>query len=329
MQWLLVAYDNGPRQTLSPLLNSEKFVFEEFREAETVNQWKAMLSELSFYGVVVSTSKSDHGRLIERNCCIAAKELGLFVVTIEDYPFNFDKKNQSLVDLLIVESDFVKNEYLLSNPISNTKIETGALIRYEFLRSASFCREKSFGKVETNKVLWIGQPETDCCLASLKRIMPVIRSLGLKLDFRAHPDDSGYYLMKSYDNFFINYEDCIEDVSMLTIDRCVERNPFITLTQFSSLAIELAFKGIPSLHLLYHDLGGALFCYKNQRRYPVICEVGASIVITKVGEEFDLLNKLKLKKYREVLIAKFDNYYSNSVSLDYVIDKINALSLTH
>ena len=329
MQWLLVAHDNGPRQTLSPLLNRENFVFEEPREAATVNQWKAVLSELSFSGVVVSTSKSDYGRLIERNCCIAAKELGLFVVAIEDYPFNFEKRNQSLVDLLIVESDYVKNEYLVSNTLSDTKIETGALIRYEFLRAESFRRQKDFGNMQTEKVLWIGQPETYCCLASLKRIMPAIRSLGLKLDFRAHPDDSGYYLMESYVNFFIDYEDCLEDVSMLTIDRCVERKPFLTLTQFSSLAIELGFKGIPSLHLLYDDLGGALFYYKNRRICPVICEVGASNMITKVGEEFDFLNKLKLKKYREVLIEKFDNYYSNSVELDYVIDKINALSLTH
>jgi hypothetical protein len=327
----LVAHDKGPFQTLLHLSRYDQFFFvDSIHNLESIDHWIEALSKLNVVGVVLSTSKSESGFIVESFCCIAAKELGLLVVVIEDYPFNFNSAIRSFVDLILVESDFVKNEYLRSGMFDVESIETGALIRYENIRAVALSlRQRSTNRIDKkSRVLWLGQPETHNCLASLERIMPSIKSLGLNLDFRAHPDDFGYYDADNYANLFYNYKDCLEDVSFLKIDSCVQRNPIFAITQFSSLAIELGFQGIPSLHLLYEDLGGAFFLHKNGRVKPVICEVGASPIITKAGEEYSALSKLKLESYRNSIIDAFNNYYSINSSLLSIINKINALDLS-
>ncbi len=326
----MVAHDKGPFQTLLPLSRHDQFFFiDSIFNLETFDQWIEALTRLNIVGVVVSTSKSEFGFMAETFCCIAAKELGLLVVVIEDYPFNFNIAIRSSVDLIVVESDYVKNEYFASGMFNVDCIETGSLIRYENIRAlASSLRQRTIKKDKQSRALWIGQPETHNCIASLERIMPSIKSLGFILDFRAHPDDFGYYHAENYASLFYKYKDCLEDVSLLKIDSCIQRNPIFAITQFSSLAIELGFQGIPSLHLLYEDLGGAFFLHKNGRADPVICAVGASPIITKVGEEYSALSKLKLESYRNSIIDAFNNYYSINSSLLSIINKINALDLS-
>jgi len=305
---LLIAADKGPQQTLSGLSKYPGFIWQKnilalSRPLELMDISK----KNGFSGIVVGTSRSEDGRYLERSCCLAARQFGMLVVSIEDYPFNFNMNNLEFVDLLIVESNYVKKQYLNKTSSLIGRIDEGSLIRYGEIRQGMPLTDNP---KPATRILWIGQPETLGCLNTLIRIMPHIRSLNLKLDFKAHPNDLGYFSGNSYASLLYDYNGCIDDVSSFNLDDCIERKPFLVITQFSSLAIEVGFKGIPTLHLLYEDVGGALFNKMYGRRMPVMCEVAASLMINNTGQELAILKQLKLDQdYRMDLIKSFRNYY--------------------
>jgi hypothetical protein len=82
------------------------------------------------------------------------------------------------------------------------------------------------------------------------------------------------------------------------------------VTQFSSVAIEAGFHGIPSLSVLLPDAGSARLFEKKGYRVPPYCESGAAALVSDAGAvEETLIGTLGDCARRENIIRCFDAYF--------------------
>lgn len=304
--WLLFALDAGPRQTLEALASEAGFAWAEQRDDLTA--WRDCMQSVQVRGVVVGTSRSETGAMLEAQCRIAAKEAGLPLAAVEDYPGNYQHIPGGEAGLLIVESDLAATAAQQRLGGACPETTTGASFRYDPLRARSL----SASIPEARKggwILWAGQPETEDALLSLPRLLPIIQALGMKLLFRAHPRDAGL-TRGDYAPLFAPYSGLIRDVSGLSLEAVLELRPCLTLTQFSSLAIELGFLGIPAAHVLYSDAGQARLRALTGYGIPHVCEAGGSVKITDQNEPAQVLQQAIFDKpARGRMMRCFDAFF--------------------
>jgi hypothetical protein len=307
-------------------LNDPRFSISNSVNVNSISSWVNHLKSLDVNGVITGTSRTQAGLSSESFCREAANQMGLIVVAIEDYPGNFPINQSSQIDLLVVESDLVCQYWKRQIGFSSKKIILGANIRYQNTRT--LVQKQSLSRVlnaKGNYLLWIGQPETSTCFKTLTLILPKIKSLGLRLLFKAHPQDVGYQLGE-YGKLFDSYE-CIEDITSCVLQEIELRNVVAVLTHFSSFAIEIGFFGVPLIHVLLPNVGGRLF--KNHNRYdvPFIVQAGGSIVMSD-PKDLDLLHRLTYPNLQitEVLY-NFSKYYQvNDFHVSQFIDQLSEAS---
>jgi hypothetical protein len=158
-------------------------------------------------------------------------------------------------------------------------------------------------------VLWAGQPEFEVNLSTLKTLIPALNELSVALLFKAHPNDTEYQ-KGSYEKYFIEVGARWRDVSSLKIDSSLFDPVDLVITQFSSVAIEAGFYGIPSLNILLEDAGRKLLVERTGYATTSIIDSGASFVIT---EKQGILEYLKMcltdLSARKKVMANFDKVY--------------------
>jgi hypothetical protein len=145
-------------------------------------------------------------------------------------------------------------------------------MRYDDLRSRLHSLRSPSAEF-ANAVLWIGQPETEDSLTTLRRLVAALSGHGVRVWLRAHPRDPGHG-RGAYTGLGL------EDVSWLPLEECLARRPRLAVTQFSSAAIEAGFWGIPSLNVLFPDAGGRTLAAKKGYSIPPWCEEGAAFLIS-------------------------------------------------
>jgi hypothetical protein len=100
------------------------------------------------------------------------------------------------------------------------------------------------------------------------------------------------------------------DVSSAKIDSCLFNPVDLVITQFSSVAIEAGFYGIPSLNILLEDAGRKLLVERTGYATTSIIDSGASFVIT---EKQGILEYLKMcltdLSARKKVMANFGRVY--------------------
>jgi hypothetical protein len=309
--WLLLAVDSGPCRTLEPLASEPGFAWAENHSSD-VTFWQEHLRRLGVRGIVVGTSRSQQGSACESACRLAAHTLNLPVAAIEDYPGNYQHLHGGEAGLLVVESPLVSESTRQRLGAACPEIVSGASFRYDPLRSRAMGATVASVKLGSN-FLWAGQPETEDALISLTRLLPHIAAAGMQLLFRAHPRDAGY-ACGEYDPLFALYSGSIRDVSGLSLETTLEMRPQLTLTQFSSLAIELGFRGIPAVHVLYPDAGQAKLKALTGYEAPPICEVGGSVKIMSVNETANILQQAIFDvSARMRLLLRFCAYFDVEV----------------
>lgn len=320
--WHLFAADAGPCQMVEGLAGNPGFIRAPRLDGRCA--WEKYMQRNDVSGIVVGTSRSESGFALEVGCRTVARRLGLPVVCIEDYPGNYQHLADAEADLLIVESDFAVNSTNKRLGSACPIIAVGASLRYDHLR-----RQKNVAisfKPKSKNVLWIGQPETEDSLISLSRLLPKIENLELKLLFRAHPRDLGYS-RGCYRHLFKRYLGVIQDVSVLPMEHVFGLRPCLTLTHFSSLAIELGFYGIPLVHLLFPDAGGARLKSLVGYCVPHVCEAGASVAISSEKDlDLVLLRVIEDDAVRLNMMERFGSYFDTAVpQANKVISRINSL----
>ena len=314
---LLVAADGGAVDALAPLAPLLGSTLEDVRSDETadlgywVGRIDATLAEL----VVVGTSDSIRGRRIESAARRAARMRRLPLAAIEDFPGNYYDVCEGEVDLVLAESPPAR-ERLLARPNAQAlRVEVASPARYDVYRAhlqelRATTRERWTLASKTHAgpaVLWAGQPETDDALATLHALLPALVSLGAELRFKAHPRDAGYATGRYRD--LLNAPD-VEDVTRLPTSTALAAAPALVVTQFSSLAIEAGFYGIPALFVLLPEAGGARLLKKKGYAVPPLCEAGAgALACTAAALAGALATMLGDEDYRARVLRCFDAYF--------------------
>lgn len=302
MKFLLVGADHGPHETLKPLSQNTAFSF--FKSSGRSVDWIDLLRHQNFDGVILSTSRSDTGVQTEQECMLAANHLNLFTAVIEDYPFNFQPNSPLKINLLLVENEKVRDEYINKFGNSIDVISEGALIRYSSIANQNY-NLLAGGP----NVLWIGQPETNPSIEVLEQILPILQQAKGVVYFKAHPRDEGY-AQSHYRHLFTRFKGYLMDASSLSIADCMALAPSLLITRFSSLAIRAGYCGIPSLHVLYDNTERNYYKKMYSDRYPVICELGASFLISSQNEQKqELLKALFAEDVRNTVFQNFIKYY--------------------
>ena len=134
------------------------------------------------------------------------------------------------------------------------------------------------------EVLWAGQPEAGDCAETLRRITPSIVSLGATVLLKAHPRDQSY-ATGIYTTLLRDSGIHCKDITQLDVAQSLALAPMLIITQFSSVAVEAGFYGIPALHLIYDDVGGARLLRRKGYAVPPYCLGGAGFFLQHHGTE--------------------------------------------
>jgi hypothetical protein len=249
--------------------------------------------------LVCGTSDTTKGRETEQAAQVAALALGIPTVVIEDFPGNFTPVRNRRPRLLCVESEFAA--WLARRGLPELQIHVGPAIRYDALRRN--LRALRNGTSFSPAVLWIGQPETAHALQTLRRLLPPLAARKVPVWFRAHPRDAGHAGGA--------YADLpLDDLTRLPLEDCLARRPRLIITQFSSVAIEAGFWGIPALNVLFPDAGGQLLAAKNGYSVPPWCEEGAAFhVVDPAGVDEVLDRALGSLQARADVMGAFERYF--------------------
>jgi hypothetical protein len=181
-------------------------------------------------------------------------------------------------------------------------------VQSESLRGTT--RARWMDASEPPLILWAGQPESQDNLESLRRVGPALRAVGATLLLKPHPRDrllqQGIYAAL-LDSIGVRHV----DGSALAVVASLERAPRLIMTQFSSLAIEAGFYGIPALHLLYHDVGAARLRQKKGFDVPPHCRRGAGFILQNAGDEQRILRRALFDHAaRDSVVSCFDDFFA-------------------
>ena len=308
---MLVGVDVGPQQALTSLqLGNLAQIGLVNNDCQRDEYWAQLIRDRRVDAVVLGTSTSEKGIKTERACLHAACDLHLPTIVVEDMPGNYQHLRQIIPDLLVVESSSVADHIQqYTDGICTAAIISGGSVRFDSLRM----QVKQGRRLEINnlsrRIVWIGQPETQANLISLGLMLPYISRMGLELLFKAHPRDDGYS-NGQYQKLFSLYRDNVLDVSGCDIVELLTYQPNFTLTHFSSMAIELAFFGVPCCNVLFPEGGGKIYTKMTNLKRPFLCEAGGSGTIMDVYSiERELQRLLFDDVARKAQMACFDEYF--------------------
>ena len=327
----LVGMDDGSRLALQPLAAFPSFeiVDADPEKAADEKYWKTVFEDRKLSGLVVGTSDSEAGRRIEACARRVAARSALKIAAIEDYPGNYFAVPDAPTSVLIAESRF--SERLYRERLGNAcpPIAIYCSPRYDHYRVKSDelrrATQAAWRQSAAPKILWAGQPESDDCIESLRRIAAAVRAHDATLLIKAHPRDRAY-CEGIYPNLLQDLGVRNKDVTGLSVDACLAMSPTLALTQFSSVAIEAGFFGIPSLHLVYHDVGGARLQRKKGYDIPFYCQAGAGFFLQHIGDEPETLRRSLLDETaRASVITCFDDFFATRTRIapklaDYLVE---------
>ncbi len=302
----LYAEDLGPKQTLKALKSEPDFVWLSNDGERTNQSWRAVFEAKNIDVLIVGTSRSARGIEAEAVFRRAANSSGLPLVAVEDYPGNYQKIEGGCADLLVVESAAAIALADLKFGDKPTTVISGASMRFDHhdLQPTTISDSK-----KPPRVLWIGQPETSAAIISLQNIVPKLQTLGVELLFRAHPRDYGYR-KGAYSQLFEKHLISIQDVSDLDLTEVLVLSPRLSITHFSSLAVELGFKGVPSLYVLYPNAGRKILRDHVGYSTPLVCKCGGGFVLTEVKDTLATLKRAIFdENSRSSVNSRFCKYF--------------------
>lgn len=263
-----------------------------------VGRWTSELLAREIGLLICGTSDSSAGGQREADARLAGNELGIPLVVIEDFPGNYSAVRGGKPRLLVVSAEFDAN--LARAKDSPLEVQICPNVRYDALRRR-LAELRSERTADGNAVLWIGQPETADSLETLKRLLPALHRQ--KVCFRAHPRDAGH-ARGAYAGL------PIEDLTDYPLEECLAQRPRLVITQFSSVAIEAGFWAIPSLNVLFPDLGGRRLAMHKGYSVPPWCADGAAFLIVRQQDVESVVDHaLRSTAARRAVIESFDQYF--------------------
>lgn len=328
----LVGIDDGSRLALQPLAAFASFAAVDADPASSTDEkyWTEIFRAGKFTGMVIGTSDSPRARRIEKAARLAATAMDLKIVAIEDYAGNYFDVPGARTDLLMVESTFSETLYKQRLAGACPRVLVTGAPRYDPYRANATALRAATRAQWANEprgaptILWAGQPESADCIETLRRIAPAIRATQARVLFKAHPRD-GAHKGRAYARLLDELGIEHIDVTSQSVAATLHHAPRLVLTQFSAVAIEAGFYGVPALHLLYQDIGGARLRQKKGFDIPPHCLYGAALFVHTVGTEGDMMERALFDEAaRSAVIDCFDDFFDTGKLLtpalaDYLI----------
>lgn len=311
---LLIAVDGGPRETLGALCGHTGGSLADVDRAEAENEsyWSDVLAVRGLRLVVVGTSDSTRGRRIEGVARRAARAAGIPVAAIEDFPGNYAHVDGGEASLVIVESDAAAEIARARLGARTPSLAVLPPIRHQGYRTIAHpLRQRTAERWASERgcrVLWAGQPETADCLVTLRHVLPALKACNANLLFKPHPRDPGL-LSGAYRELLT--ESAVDwcDVSAHDAATALEQAPRLVITQFSSVALEAGYYGIPSVWVLLAGAGGDRLQEKKGYRVPALCAAGGAALAQRPEDvEAVVARALRDRQYRASLMRAFDGY---------------------
>ena len=311
---LFVAVDGGPREALAPVSAylSLPLSDTDSSAAETQAHWQSVIAREKPQVLVTGTSDSARGRRIESAARRAANPAAIPVAAIEDFPGNYDDVSNGAASLVIVESAAARDICVRKHASAASRVEVVPSPRYDRYReerSALRAKTRAGLRDDRARVLWAGQPESDDCLRTLEAVLPVLRTHAVEFLFKAHPRDPGYTsgeYRALIDTAGVHHRDITE----WSVEAALETAPHLVITQFSSVAIDAGFYGIPSLWILLSGAGGDRLKEKKGYAVPPVCHAGGAAYVTDRAALDALFGRvLETNAFRMNLIDRFDDYF--------------------
>lgn len=194
------------------------------------------------------------------------------------------------------------------------RTEALSSVRYDALRlRAGTLRQRTHSRWKddgaSKRILWAGQPEVEDAQRALDIVVPVAARLGATVLFKAHPRDKGYHA-GAYGGILDQSGGCVVDITALSVPQALQLAPHVVVTQYSSVAIDAGFYGIPGLHLLLADAGGARLLETKGYTVPPHASVGAAVVVSDAFLfESTLVALCRQPDHRDEIINTFDRYF--------------------
>jgi hypothetical protein len=315
---LFIGTDDGPRQTLESLAKHLRVQLEDTapKTAQNEDYWAHILSERRAQLLFCGTSDSLRGREIEASARCAAARAGIPIVAIEDFPGNYRDVESAQADILVVESELVEQFTRDKLGLRCPAVVVVSPPRYDQYRQKSRALRDRVNVAwrarsrQKTIVLWAGQPETTDSIATLQALVPVLQAQHAELLFKAHPRDPGYRA-GAYAPVLAGLP--WRDVTQLSVSDALALAPQLVVTQFSSVAVEAGFFGIPSLSVLLDDAGGTRLMEKKGYAVPPYCLCGATAFVTREAEIASAFMKMLTDPVaRGHTLGCFDDYFQNS-----------------
>lgn len=324
---MLAAGDGGPRQALAPLAAYAWNAPQPEAGRSRERHWLDVLSRHAQTLLVCGTSDSPAGRGIEAAARRAARKLGVSVAAIEDFPGSYFEVAGGSPAAVYVESRAAAS--LLRPRLGpDARLVVMPSPRYDKLRARAGALRKTVAARAAGhaKVLWAGQPEARDCERTLRAVLPALRRHGASLLFRAHPRDAAYSAGRYaslLDRACVRWQ----DVTAVPLRAVLLRAPRLVVTQFSSVAVEAGFYGIPSVSVLLEDAGGARLLQKKGYAVPPYCARGAAAFALRAEDVFEVLQSTLQDPHRRTRILRcFDAYFDIATpALPRLIASLSAL----
>ncbi|MDP1674192.1 MAG: hypothetical protein Q8L65_13920 [Burkholderiales bacterium] len=313
---LLAAGDDGPRQTLQPLTHAYGAIVNDSTDAVWADdaRWLELILARRPRGLVCGTSDSPEGRAVEAGARRAAARAGIPVAMVEDFPGNYRAESGCGIHLLLVESQSVAAVTRARLGTACPPLHVLSPARYDPYRLQVAARRATLRQAWAGggkpSVLWAGQPETADCLLTLEALRPVLAVLRLQLLFKAHPRDAGY-VAGAYHDLLHDPALSPVDVTALPVEAALLLAPRLVITQFSSLAVEAGFCGIPSLNVLLPGAGADRLFEKKSCTVPPHCLEGAALHTHDPAALTGMIHSaVSDKTLRAGIVRCFDSYFS-------------------
>ena len=315
MQTLFVAVDGGPREALAPVAEHFGVTLADVScdAAGSDAHWAARLGPARV--LIVGTSDSARGRLVETAARRAARRAGLPIAAIEDFPGNYWHADGGEADLVLAESAAAGDICLRKLGAQAPAVAIVPPARYDgYRRRLTDLRRETASRWTADppgryRVLWAGQPETDDCMRTLRALIPALKALDAEFLFKAHPRDSGY-TSGEYGRVLDQAGLRWSDLTAASVEAALSAAPHLVLTQFSSVAIEGGFFGIPSLWVLLPDAGGTRLCSKKGYAEPPLCITSGAVCVTDARDCERALRLALTNEAQASLIRCFDTYFA-------------------
>ena len=268
--------------------------------------------------IVRSSSEDVSERNVEGLASEAAKAVGIPVVVVEDYPGNYRFAPHERLDRLFIEHASLIQLHESRGMDSNYIYITGNP-RYNELTSVDSGKRRTatramLGIQGERVLLWAGQPDGENSYMTLERIFDSCIDGDVLLIFRAHPRDPIYASGR--------YQDLLSRCPKKVVDMTKYRDVIdlycaadLVATQFSSAGAEAGHLGVPSLFVLFDDLGKTYLRSFKGYDLPPWCSDGCSFLIEAQGDVRAVLEEALFNdRSREAVISNFKQKFSLDIS---------------